>query len=194
MKQAAALISLAKSIETRILLVREQKVLLDSDLAEIYGVETRTLNQAVKRNQARFPSDFMFQLSFEETDELKTLKSQFVILSDASNNNSPEKQKRGSNIKHRPFVFTEHGAVMLASVLNSQAAVAASVEVVRAFLRLRSILTEHQEIALRLEEIEKKYDGQFKTVFVAIKELMKPTSPGKRKIGFMQIEQNKLFE
>ncbi|MEP6925358.1 MAG: ORF6N domain-containing protein [Pyrinomonadaceae bacterium] len=194
MKQTAAATSLTNTVETRILLVRGQKVLLDSDLAEIYGVETRALNQAVKRNQARFPGDFMFQLSLEETDELKALKSQIVILSNASNNISPEKQKRGSNIKHRPFVFTEHGAVMLASVLNSATAVEASIQVVRAFIRLRSILSEHHEFEQRLEEIEKKYDAQFRTVFVAIKELMKPPSTGKRKIGFLQAEQNRLFD
>lgn len=194
MKQAVAAISLANTIEKRILLVRGQKVLLDSDLAEIYGVATRALNQAVKRNQARFPADFMLQLTLEETDELKNLKSQIVMLSDDSNNNSLLKQKRATGFKHRPFVFTEHGAVMLASVLNSGAAVAASIEVVRAFIRLRSILSKHHEIEARLEEIEKKYDAQLRTVFVAIKELMKPPSPDKRKIGFLQIEQNKLFE
>ena len=194
MQQNGSLATLANTVETRILMVRGQKVLLDSDLADIYGVETRVLNQAVKRNQVRFPADFTFQLSLEETDELKNIKSQIVILSDASNNNSSEKQKPGRNLKHRPFVFTEHGAVMLASVLNSPTAVEASIQVVRAFIRLRSILSEHHEIEQKLEELEKKYDAQFRTVFVAIKELMKPPSSGKRKIGFLQTEQNRLFD
>lgn len=186
--------NLIRSVENRILLVRDQKVLLDSDLAEVYQVETRVLNQAVKRNLNRFPEDFVFQLTLEETGELKVLKSQNVILSKRRNALSSEKQAaRAANFRYRPFVFTEHGAVMLASVLNSQTAVAASIQVVRAFLRLREMVSEHQELQERLDELEKKYDSQFRTVFSAVKELMKPAPKEKsRKIGFLGA-QNELF-
>ncbi len=193
--QQAITTNLIRSIENRILLVRDQKVLLDSDLAEVYAVETRVLNQAVKRNSTRFPADFMFQLTLEETHELKIIKSQTVMLSNARNDLSSEKQSgRAANFRHRPVVFTEHGAVMLASVLSSPTAVAASVQVVRAFLRLREIVSEHQELQQRLDDLEKKYDAHFKTVFSAVKELMKPTPKEKsRKIGFLQV-QNELFD
>lgn len=181
-------------IEKRILIVREQKVMLDADLAEVYAVETRVLNQAVKRNRARFPADFCFQLTLEETDELKNIRSQIVILRNARNDESSLQQAHKQSFKHRPFVFTEHGAVMLASVLNSPTAVAASVEVVRAFVRLRAAASENQDLARRLDELEKKYDSQFKTVFLAVKELMKPAPKEKaRKIGFLQT-QNELFD
>lgn len=187
--------NLIRSIENRILLVRDRKVLLDSDLAQVYAVETRVLNQAVKRNLNRFPHDFMFQLTLEETHELKIIKSQIVMLSDARNDLSSEKRvERAANFRHRPFVFTEHGAVMLASVLSSPTAVAASIQVVRAFLRLREIVSEHQELQHRLDELEKKYDSQFRTIFSAVKELMKPVPKEKsRKIGFLGA-QNELFD
>ena len=193
MKQAVVE-NLVHTIENRILVVRDQKVLLDRDLAEVYQVETRVLNQAVKRNLARFPIDFMFQLTLEETGELKTLTSQIVMLRNRGNVLSSEKQKPGANLKHRPFVLTEHGAIMLASVLNSPTAIRASVEVVRAFVRLRAAAFEHADLRGRLDDLEKKYDSQFRTVFLAVKELMKPAPKEReRKIGFLSA-QNELFD
>jgi len=146
--------------------------MLDSDLAEIYGVETKVLNQAVKRNRDRFPEDFMFQLTNEEAE---ALRSQFVT----------SKKGRGGR-RYAPYAFTEHGAVMLASVLNSTVAVHASIQVVRAFVRLREMLAAHKELARKLEELEKKYDKQFAVVFEAIRQLMEPPDEkAKEPIGFI---------
>ncbi len=157
-------------IEQRIHLMRGQKVMLDSDLAEIYQVETKMLNRAVKRNLARFPEDFMFQLTPEEAEPLRF---QF----------GTSNTRRGGR-RYLPYVFTEHGAVMLASVLNSSTAVAASIQVVRAFVRLRQMLSENAELSHRLDQLEKKYDAQFKVVFDAIRQLMQPPAPKRRPIGF----------
>jgi hypothetical protein len=155
-------------IESRILLIRSQKVMMDSDLAEIYGVPTKTLNQAVKRNIERFPEDFMFQLSEKEFD---ILRSQFVTAKFA---------KRRSF----PFVFTEHGAIMLASVINTTTAIYASIQVVRVFIRLRGILATNKELARKLDAMEKKYDKQFAVVFEAIRKLMSPPDKETKRIGF----------
>ena len=143
--------------------------MLDYDLAELYGVETKILNQAVKRNMKRFPGDFMFQLSFQE---VRGLRSQSVTL------------KRGQHIKYRPYAFTEHGILMLSSVLNSERAVQVNIEIMRAFVKLREMLASHKDLALKLAEMEKKYDSQFKVVFDAIRELMTPPEPKPRRIGF----------
>lgn len=158
-------------IERAIILVRGEKVMLDSELAEIYGVETKVLNQAVKRNLSRFPMDFMFRLTVEEVAELN--RSQIVT---------------GSQ-KHRdprfpPYAFTEHGALMLANVLNSERAAQTSVMVVRAFVRLRQLLSSNAELARKLEAMEKKYDAQFKVVFDAIRQLMSPAETKRKEIGF----------
>src|SRR4030042_1004356 len=155
-------------IEQSILLIRGQKVMLDRDLAHLYGVTTKVLNQAVKRHADRFPEDFMFQLTMEEARiwwEQVTpvrLRSQFVTL------------KRGQHIKYRPYAFTEHGILMLSSVLNSERAIKVNIEIMRAFVRLRQLLASNKELAKRLDELEKKYDVQFKIVFDAIRELMAP--------------------
>ena len=162
----------AALIERRILLVRGHKVMLDRDLAELYGVTTKRLNEQVRRNRDRFPADFMLRLTREETLFLARSRSQNATL------------KRGQNIKHVPSAFTEHGAVMLASVLNSPVAVRASIHVVRAFVRLREILATHRDLARKLEELEQKYDAQFKGVFDALRELMAPPEPPRRQIGF----------
>ena len=143
--------------------------MLDYDLAELYGVETKILNQAVKRNMKRFPGDFMFQISFQE---VRGLRSQSVTL------------KRGQHIKYRPYAFTEHGILMLSSVLNSERAVRVNIEIMRAFVKLREMLASHKDLALKLAEMEKKYDSQFKVVFDAIRELMTPPEPKPRRIGF----------
>ena len=157
-------------IQQKIFLIRGQKVMLDNDLAELYEVETRALNQAVKRNIKRFPSDFMFQLNQSEAADLS--RSQFVIL------------KRGHNIKYLPYAFTENGVAMLSGVLNSDRAIAVNIQIMRTFTKLRNLLATHKELRMKIEEIEKKYDHQFKIVFDAIRQLMAPPEPSKKKIGF----------
>ncbi|HUW19515.1 MAG TPA: ORF6N domain-containing protein [Sedimentisphaerales bacterium] len=161
-------------VKSRILLIRGQKVILDSELAELYGVETRVLNQAAKRNIDRFPSDFMFQLSKREYENLK---SQFVTSS-----------SDWGGRRKAPYAFTEHGAIMAASVLNSERAIQASIYVVRAFVKLRQMLATHKELAKKLTELERKlqtHDEQIKTLFDAIRELMLPpqTEP-KKQVGY----------
>ena len=170
MNSPAILIPIER-IQRSIFLIRGEKVMLDADLAEIYGVTTKALNQAVKRNAIRFPEDFMFRLTATEADKLN--RSQFVT---------------GSQ-KHRdprfpPFAFTEHGALMLANVLNSERAALTSVQVVRAFVRLRQMLASNAELSHKLATLEKKYDEQFKIVFDAIRQLMTPPEPKRREIGF----------
>lgn len=159
-------------IERAILLIRGEKVLLDSDLARLYEVETRVLNQAVKRNADRFPNDFMFQLTQAEAAAILNSRSQFVIL------------KQGENIKYLPYVFTEQGVAMLSSVLNSERAVAVNIGIMRAFVKLRQMLSSNVELSRKLESLEKKYDAQFKVVFDAIRQLMSPPVKPKREIGF----------
>jgi len=156
-------------IERAILLVRRQKVMLDADLAALYGVETRVLIQAVKRNLDRFPKDFMFQLSREE---FAFLRSQSVTSSDWGGRRYP------------PYVFTEQGVAMLSSVLRSPRAIQVNIEIMRAFIRLRRILSSHAELARKLDALEKRYDAQFKEVFDAIRQLMTPPEPKRRAIGF----------
>ncbi|MDA8241825.1 MAG: ORF6N domain-containing protein [Nitrospiraceae bacterium] len=147
----------AEIIEKKILLIRGEKVMLDADLAELYGVTTKRLNEQAKRNSDRFPADFMFQLTAEE-------KAEVVAKCDHL------KQLRFSHVF--PYAFTEHGAIMLASVLNSPIAVQTSVQVVRAFVRLRQMLASNAELAGKLAALERKYDSQFKVVFDAIRQLM----------------------
>jgi hypothetical protein len=155
-----------------ILVVRSQRVMIDANLAALYGVPTKRLNEQVRRNAERFPADFCFRLS---AAEVACLRSQF-----ATSNTG-----RGGR-RFLPFAFTEHGAIMAANVLNSPRAVAMSVHVVRAFVRLRRVLASHRELVRRLDELEARYDGQFKVVFDALRGLMTPpeTKP-KRKIGFV---------
>jgi hypothetical protein len=144
-------------IENKILLMRGRKVIFNRDLAALYGVETKALNQAVKRNYQRFPDDFMFRLSSEEARLLS--RSQFVTL------------KRGQHYKYLPLVFTENGVAMLSSVLNSDRAVQVNIQIMRTFTRLREILATHEELRRKIEQMEKKYDSQFKIVFEAIRQL-----------------------
>lgn len=161
----------AERIERAILLIRGQKVLLDNDLAELYSVEPKALTRAVRRNSDRFPSDFMFQLS---NDEWAALRCQI----------GTSNPGRGGR-RYAPYAFTEQGVAMLSSVLRSERAVAVNIEIMRAFVRLREILASHTDLARRLDELEQKYDAQFRAVFDAIRQLMIPpeTSP-KRRIGF----------
>jgi phage regulator Rha-like protein len=161
----------AKGIESRILVLRKQKVLLDIDLAELYGVSTSSLNQAVKRNPGRFPSDFMFQL---DTEECQALRSQIVISNIG----------RGGR-RYQPFAFTEHGVAMLASVLRSEKAIQINILIVRAFARLREFLATHQDLAQKLAVLEEKCDDQFREVFEAIWSLMDDREEKRnRKMGF----------
>ena len=152
-----------------ILVCRGQKVLLDADLAALYGVDTKALNQAVRRNIARFPPDFMFQLNAREA---AILKSQFVT------------SRSHGGRRTRPHAFTEQGIAMLSSVLRSRRAVVVNIEIMRAFVRLRGILKTHAELAQKLASLERKYDGKFSVLFEAIRELMSPATPPRRRIGF----------
>jgi ORF6N domain len=157
-------------VERCIMVARDRKVIVDADLADLYGVTTKRLNEQVRRNRDRFPSDFMFQLTEEEAT---ALRSHFAT----------SKPGRGGR-RYLPYVFTEHGALMVASVLNSTLAIRVSIEVVRAFVRLRQLLASHAELAQKVESLEKKYDAKFKVVFDAIKELMKRPEEPKGQIGF----------
>jgi hypothetical protein len=172
-----------KDVGSLIITIRNQKVIVDRDLAEIYGVETRRLNEQVKRNPERFPEDFMFQLTKEEADFWLRSRSQIAIL------------KRGKNIKYLPYAFTEHGAIMAANVLNSPQAVRMSVFVVRAFVKLREMLSTHKELAHKLTELERKlqnHDESIRSLVVAIRQLMRPVEPEtpKKRIGFLVEEPN----
>ena len=163
-------------IERAIFVIRGQKVMLDADLAELYGVLTKVLNQAVKRNKERFPVDFMFQLTKEEKDEVVT---------------NCDHLKRLKFSPTLPHAFTEHGAIMLATILNSPVAVQSSIQVVRAFVRLRQMLASNAELARKLDTLERKYDAQFKVVFDAIRQLMTPPEPKRQQIGFIHKKKEK---
>jgi hypothetical protein len=162
----------AGHIEGVILFFRGHRVILDRDLAALYGVTAKRLNEQVRRNRSRFPSDFMFQLCRQE---YLSLRSQFATL----------KAGRGQHRKYLPLAFTEHGALMAATVLNSMAAVQMSIRIVRTFVQLRRMLSSHVALGRRLAELEKKYDVQFKEVFDAIRQLMDPKEKRQdRRIGF----------
>jgi hypothetical protein len=171
MSDATALVPIGK-IEQAILLIRRQKVMLDADLASIYGVTTKALNQAIKRNIRRFPKDFLFRLTTSEKKEVVTNCDHL------------------SHLKYSPtlpYAFTEHGAIMAASVLNSSRAVEMSILVVRAFVKLRHILSTHRQLATKLSELERKvagHDESIQTIFEAIRQLMAEPVPKKRRIGF----------
>ena len=159
-------------VETRILSIRGHRVMVDTDLAEVYGVPTKALNQAIKRNLDRFPEDFAFRLTVEEKTELVTNCDRFARLKHAT---------------AFPLVFTEHGAIMAASVLNSPRAIEASVYVVRAFVRMREAMSSDRELAKRLDVLEKKYashDVRIRGIFDAIRSLMQPPKTTRRRIGF----------
>lgn len=190
-------------IERAILLIRGEKVILDADLAALYGVTAKRLNEQVKRNRSRFPEDFMFQLTWEETRSLRlqiaTLdgsgtegsRSQFVTLNGSGRDGLRSQiatLDRGKHLKYRPYAFTEHGAIMAANVLNSDRAVKVGVYVVRTFVKLRQMLTAHKELARRLDDLERKVDGHDHEILAlveAIRELMAPPpEPKRRRIGF----------
>ncbi|MFA5834436.1 MAG: ORF6N domain-containing protein [Bacteroidota bacterium] len=157
-----------ENIVSQIHFIRGEKVILDVDLAILYGVETRVLKQAVKRNIERFPSDFMFQLTEKE---FAILRSQFVTSS-------------WGGVRYRPFAFTEQGVAMLSGILKSKRAIEVNVEIMRTFVKLRQWLSSYKELERKLDSMEKKYDGQFKMVFEAIRLLMKEESKPKQRVGF----------
>jgi hypothetical protein len=156
-------------IQKKIFFIRGYKVMLDKDLAILYGVKPIRLREQVKRNLKRFPEDFMFQLTNDEID--------FMV----SQNAIPSRKHLGG---YQPYVFTEQGVAMLATVLNSETAIQANIAIMRAFVKLRQMLASNAELARKLEALEKKYDTQFKVVFDAIRQLMSPTVPKRSKIGF----------
>jgi phage regulator Rha-like protein len=164
---------LAVPVESRILILRRQRVILDTDLAELYGVTVKRLNEQIQRNGDRFPSDFMFQLT---TNEYKALRSQIAT----------SKKGRGGR-RYPPYAFTEHGAIMAATVLNSKRAIEMSVFVVRAFVRMREILANNHRLAGKINELDRRlesHDSAIQDIMEAIRELMLPGGPSKRKIGF----------
>ena len=161
-------------IEDTILLIRGKRVILDHDLAKLYGVAPKVLNQAVKRNLDRFPEDFMFQLTNEEWEDCKRLRSQIVTL----------KKARGTHRKYQPYAFTEHGILMLSSVLKSQRAVQVNIQIMRTFVRLREMLVSNDKLTERLNKLEETYDDKFKRVFSAFRKLMDPQVGKRKSIGF----------
>jgi len=179
-------------LPAQVLEIRGQRVLLAAQLAKLYGVQTKVLNQAVQRNRERFPADFMFQLQWSEVEDLR---SHLVTLDadgleeEGGSRSQTVTLKRGRNLKYAPFAFTEQGVAMLSSVLRSERAVAVNIEIMRAFVKLRSMVSEHADLKRRLVALEKKYDEGFRGVFAAIQQLMdepKPGAYGRRRIGFTQ--------
>ena len=164
-------------IERKIYLIREQKVMLDADLAQLYGVVTGRLNEAVKRNRNRFPKDFMMRLTLAEGRSVLGLRSQTAIL------------KRGQHRKYAPYVFTEQGVAMLSSVLNSERAVQVNIAIMRAFVKLREVMATHRDLANKIASLERKYgshEEEIQVIFQAIKNLLEPPAlRPKRRIGFV---------
>jgi ORF6N domain len=160
----------SEKIERVIYLIRSEKVMLDRDLALLYEVETKVLNRAVKRNLQRFPSDFMFQLTTEEAENLRCQIGTSSL--------------RHGGRRYLPYVFTEQGVAMLSTVLNSERAILVNIEIMRAFVKLRQMLASNAELSRRLEELEGKYDKQFRVVFDAIRQLMTTPVRDRKQIGF----------
>ena len=178
----------ADLIQRAVRRIRGQNVLLDADLATLYGVDVRALNQAVARNASRFPADFKFKLT---TAEAASLRSQTVILDSAGRRPNALRSQivtldagRGRHRKYRPHAFTEQGVAMLSSVLRSRRAVRVNIDIMRTFVQLRRMLGVNEELARKLAALERKYDGQFQVVFEAIRELMAPPRLARRAIGF----------
>lgn len=168
-----------ETIEQRIFLIRNQKVMIDRDIAELYGVETKHLNRQVKRNIQRFPEEFMFQLTIEDRNQLVTICHRFKTM------------KHSSSL---PYAFTEHGVAMLASVLKSDRAVKISINIIKAFVKLREMLSTNKELAHKLDQLERKiekHDEEIKLIFDAIRQLMIPPEPKRKRIGFLREEKEK---
>ena len=168
-----------KAIQQQIFVIRGLRVMLDSDLARLYGVTTKRLNEQFRRNRNRFPGDFAFQLTVQEGKQVATSRLQNATL------------KKGHNLKYAPHVFTEHGAIMLASVLNSPTAVALSVYIVRAFVQMRAALAEYTEISHRLDELEARCDHQHREIIGTIRALILPAQRRARPIGFIASERTR---
>lgn len=162
---------IAELIEQKIYLIRDNKVILDRDLAKLYGVTVKRLNEQVKRNKKRFPDDFMFKLTREENI---SLRSQFATLT----------EKKSKIDIYPPYAFTEQGVAMLSSVLNSDRAIAVNIQIMRTFIKLRQLLSTHKDLLKKVESMEKHYDRQFRIVFEIIRELTNPPEKPKPKIGF----------
>jgi hypothetical protein len=180
--------ALTVRVERRIYLIRGEKVMLDHDLAELYGVDTGALNRAVKRNSDRFPRDFMFQLADDEWERLRCQVGISDKATGASHSalrfqSGTSKSRRGGR-RYLPYAFTEQGVAMLSSVLRSVRAVQVNIAIMRTFVRLREMLLSNADLARKLSALEKKYDTQFKVVFDAIRELMIPPEKPRRQIGF----------
>jgi hypothetical protein len=179
-----AIILKSENLARLVFFIRGEKVMLDSDLATLYGVEARALNQAVARNRKRFPADFMFQLTDKEYE---SVRSQFVTtLGGAAVNSSQtvmsSRKHRGR--RYRPYAFTEQGVAMLSSVLRSTRAVQVNIAIIRTFVQLRRLMDTNRDLARKIEALEKKYNEQFAVVFEAIKQLIAPPAPPKKQIGF----------
>jgi hypothetical protein len=173
-----------EAIIDKIYLISGQKVILDEDLAELYGVATKVLNQSVKRNLFRFPRDFMFQLSAQD---LSNLKSQIVTSSLSAQGQAARRQAGWGGRRKRPYAITEQGVAMLSSVLNSERAILVNIHIIRVFTRIRQMLSTHKDILLKLETLERKvtdHDGDIKLIFEYLKELLNPKTEPVRKIGF----------
>jgi len=171
-----------ENIGSRIFLIRGQKIMIDRDIAELYGVETKHLNRQVKRNIQRFPEEFMFQLNVEERNQLVSICHRFKTM------------KHSSSL---PYAFTEHGVAMLASVLKSDRAIKISINIIKAFVKLREMLSTNKELAHKLEQLERKtekHDEEIKLIFDAIRQLMAPPEPKKRKIGFIVRERTAQYK
>ena len=188
---SSAVVLKAENIAQLVFFIRGEKVMLDRDLASLYGVTTKALNQAVKRNLARFPADFMFQLT---KSEYEVSRSQLVTSSDRSRSATKSSDafsrsqsvtlKRGRNLKYFPYAFTEQGVAMLSSVLRSPRAVEVNIAIMRTFVQLRRLMETNRDLARKIDALETKYDEQFAIVFAAIKELITPAAPVRKQIGF----------
>ena len=188
---SSAVVPKPENIAQLVLFIRGEKVILDRDLATLYGVTTKALNQAVKRNAARFPGDFMFQLT---RAEVEASRSQIVTIANRSQSLAKPGRpslrsqtvtlKRGQHFKYIPYAFTEQGVAMLSSVLRSPRAVEVNIAIMRTFVQLRRLMETNRDLASKIDALEKKYDEQFGVVFAAIKELITPPAPPRKQIGF----------
>jgi phage regulator Rha-like protein len=196
MKQNEVTVIPVERIESKIYFIHGKKVMLDRDLADLYGVQTKVLNQAVKRNKKRFPDDdFMFQLTVKEAENFKSLILQDAIPKEEARSRSQIvtlNTERGKNIKYLPFAFTESGVAMLSSVLNSERAILVNIKIIKTFTRLRALIASNAELRQKIEDLERRYekrfdahDQQMKEIFEAIQKLLTPPEePKKNKIGF----------
>ncbi len=180
MKTTNELIIYNEIIESKILFIRGKKVIMDQELASLYGVKTKHLNQAVKRNISRFPEDFMFRL---DNREMKVWSAK-IGLNETKNMRSQSVTSYVGGRRHRPYVFTEQGIAMLSSVLNSERAIQVNIQIMRTFTKIREMLASNRELREKIEQLEKKYDGQFKVIFKLIKQLLETEVKPKNRIGF----------